>query len=300
MPDALQVAEKPGEMDTGSAEHVVRDVMIRPEQRKRAGLMLLIVVGIAASAAAQRGGFFGGRYRLPPNPPYDGAFRFCRGIYQPNPAGDGGGWLTDYPQADVNLSFRLSELTKTSVSQDGKGNFNHANVSPIDDEFYRCPFVMMAEVGRLYLNSQEAERLRDYLLKGGFLWVDDFWGEYAWRVFETEIRKVFPTAGEYPIVDLPASHQIFHTLYDANGVSQIPSIGFYLGTGGTSERGADSRVPHARAIFDTKGHLMVLITHNTDYGDAFEREGESRVYFDRFAGLGYAFGINALVYAMTH
>jgi uncharacterized protein DUF4159 len=273
--------------------------MTGPRQHKRTVLMLLVVVGIAAIAGAQRGGFFGGRFRMPPNPPYDGAFRYCRGIYQPNPVGDGGGWTTDYPQADVNLSFRLSELTKTSVSRDDHGNFNHANVSPLDDEFYRCPFVMMAEVGRLYLNSEEAERLRNYLLKGGFLWVDDFWGEYAWRVFETEIRKVFP-ANQYPIVDIPASHQIFHTLYEVKGVSQIPSIGFYLGTGGTSERGADSREPHARAIFDEKGHLMVLITHNTDYGDAFEREGESREYFDRFAGLGYAFGINALVYAMTH
>lgn len=267
-------------------------------RHRRTAFFLLVVLGIVATAAAQRG--FGGRFfRPPPNPPYDGAFRYCRGIYQPNPVGDGGGWTTDYPQADVNLSFRLSELTKTSVSRDSHGNFNHAMVSPTDDEFYRCPFVMMTEVGAMYLGSREAERLRDYLLKGGFLWVDDFWGEYAWRVFEGEIRKVFPAA-EYPIVDLPTSHEIFHTLYDVKGVSQIPSINFWFGSGGQTSERRDSQVPHARAIFDSKGHLMVLITHNTDYSDAFEREGESRAYFDRFAGLGYAFGINVLVYAMTH
>jgi len=129
--------------------------------------------------------------------------------------------------------------------------------------------------------------------------VDDFWGERAWRVFETEIRKIFPAA-EYPIVDIPASHDIFHTLYTVNGISQIPSINFWLGTDGDTSERVDSAQPHARAIFDDRGHLMVLITHNTDYGDAFEREGDNRAYFDRFADLGYAFGINAFLYAMTH
>lgn len=257
-------------------------------------------MAIAAAPAAQRRGFGGRFFRLQTNAPYDGGFRFCRGIYQRNPVGDGGGWTTDYPQADINLTYRLSELTKTSVSRDDAGRFNHATVSPTDDEFFRCPLIIMAEVGSLYLDAQEVDRLRTYLLKGGVLWVDDFWGEYAWRVFETEMRKMFP-AGEYPIVDIPTSHAIFHTVYDVNGVTQIPSINFWYGSGfRTSERGADSQEPHARAIFDRQGHLMVLITHNTDYGDAFEREGESREYFDRFAGPGYAFGINAIVYALTH
>ena|SRR5437773_289751 len=107
------------------------------------------------------------------------------------------------------------------------------------------PVVIMAEVGSLFLDSRETERLRAYLQKGGVLWVDDFWGEYAWRVFETEIQKVFP-AGEYPIVDIPTSHEIFHTLYDVNGLTQIPSINFWYGSGfQTSERGATagSRTP---------------------------------------------------------
>jgi hypothetical protein len=271
----------------------------RLAHRRRIVLVALVAVGIAATALAQRGRFGGRFFRVPPNPPYDGAFRFCRGIYERNPVGDGGGWTTDYPQADVNLSYRLSELTKVAVSRDETGRFNHVTVSPTDDEFYRCPFVVMAEVGALSLNEHEAERLRAYFLKGGFLWVDDFWGEYAWRVFETEIRKVFP-AHAYPIVDIPHSHEFFHTLYDVNGVTQIPSINFWFGSGGQTSERPDSQQPHARAIFDDKGHLMVLITHNTDYGDAFEREGENRAYFDRFAGPGYAFGINAIVYALTH
>ena len=265
--------------------------------RRWALATLLLVGGFAAVAAAQR--FGGGRFgfRLPPNPPYDGAFQYCRAIYEPHPQGDGGSWTTDYPQADQNLSYRLSELTTTPVSRDARGNYNHAIVSLVGNELYRCGFIMMQEVGRLYLGPEDVAGLRDYLLKGGFLWVDDFWGEYAWRIFAGEIRKALP---EYPIVDIPRAHALFHTLYDVDGVAQIPGIGTWLRSGQTSERGADSAVPHARGIFDEKGHLLVLITHNTDYSDAFEREGESRAYFDRFAGLGYAFGINALLYSMTH
>ena len=105
----------------------------------------------------------------------------------------------------------------------------------------------------------------------------------------------------FPIVDLPVDHPVFHTLYDVQRFPQIPSIGFFLGTGGrTSERGSDSAVPHARAIFDPDGHMIVFITHNTDFGDAFEREGENREYFDRFAADGYAVGIDVLLYAFSH
>jgi hypothetical protein len=90
-------------------------------------------------------------------------------------------------------------------------------------------------------------------------------------------------------------------LYDVREIPQIPSIGFWYGSGGrTSERGSDSAVPHVRAIMDRSGHMLVVMTHNTDFGDAFEREGDSREYFERFAGAGYAFGVDALLYSLTH
>jgi hypothetical protein len=258
---------------------------------------LLGVALLAATVVAQRQF---GRFnpRLPPNPPYDGAFQYCRGVYQRHPQGDGGGWLTDYPQADENLPFRLSELTRVSVSRNATGTFNHTIVSLTDDALFRCPIVIMQEVGSIYLDDFDAERLRTYLTKGGFLWVDDFWGEYAWMIWESQIRKALPS-GQFPMIDLPNDHPLFHILYDVKGVAQIPSINVWLGTGQTSER-FDSQVPHARAILDEKGHVLVLITHNTDYSDAFEREGESRAYFERFAGVGYAFGINTLLYALSH
>ncbi len=274
-------------------------MLSRLRRNRSTAFALLIVIGVAATAAAQRRrGGFGGFYQRPPqNEPYDGAFRFCRIMFRQNPNGDGAGWSVDYPRADINLTYRLSELTATIVSKDAKGTYKNVVFQLTDDELFKCPFIMMTEVGALYMDDTEAARLRDYLLKGGFLWADDFWGEYAWQVWQSQISKALP---EYQAVDIPLAHSLFHTLYNVTKVPQIPSINFWQAGRGTSERGAESATPHARGIFDEHGNLMVLITHNTDFGDAFEREGESRAYFEEFAGVGYAFGINALLYAMTH
>ena len=271
--------------------------------RRRMVVSFLVCIAVIASAAAaqfQRRGRFRGP-QMQENPKYDGAFMFCRIMFRNAANGDGGGWFVDYPRADQNFSFRLSELTVTPVSNDGTGNFNHV-VIPLTDAatLSHCPFIMLTEPGGAYFDEAEAAGLRTYLQKGGFLWADDFWGEYAWEHWVNEIRKALPS-GEYPLVDLSLDHQIFHTLYDVHEIVQIPSIGAWGGPGGnTSERGRDSAVPHVRAINDRDGHMLVVMTHNTDFGDSFEREGDSRAYFEYFAGPGYAFGINTLLYAMTH
>jgi hypothetical protein len=232
---------------------------------------------------------------------FDGAFHYCRVWYQSNRGGFGGGWLTDYPDADLNLSIRLSELTKIRVSRNADGDPNHLIVRLADDELFNCPFIMMQEVGAIYIDDDEAARLREYLLKGGFLWVDDFWGRYAWEVWASQISKVLPP-GEYPIVDLKNDHPLFRTMFQLpNGVPQVPSINFWLGSGGgTSERGADSADVHARGIFDKAGHLMVLQTHNTDISDSWEREAADPDYFYRFSVEGYAVAVNVALYALTH
>lgn len=264
--------------------------------------MLIAAAAATAEMTAQqfrRGGRLRYSVRTPDEKSFDGAFNFCRVWQQSNRYGDGGGWLVDYPRADVNLSIRLSELTRTRISRDPAGEPNHLVVRLTDDELFKCPFVMMTEVGSVYFDDAEAARLREYLLKGGFLWADDFWGTYAWEAWEQEFRKVLPAA-EYPIVDLPLSHPMFRTMFEIKKVAQIPSINHWYGTGGTSERGADSAEPHARAITDRKGRLIVLITHNTDFGDSWEREGDDPQYFYTFSVDGYAFGINVLLYAMTH
>ena len=186
------------------------------------------------------------------------------------------------------------------ISHDPNGEIRHVVVRLTDPELFRCPFIMMTEVGNTYFDAAEASALRTYLLKGGFLWADDFWGERAWDVWSGEIAKVLP-AVDYPLVDLPINHELFHMLYDMRRFPQIPGIGYWLDSGGrTSERGRESAEPHARAILDDRGRIIVLMTHNTDFGDAFEREGDNHEYFLTFAPEGYAFAVNALIYAMTH
>jgi hypothetical protein len=270
-------------------------------------LLAFVVAALAAGVAtAQRQrGFRGDYYRGPAikmmkPEDYNGTFLFCRLWFRSDRQGDGNGWGVDYPRADINLTFRLSELTKTPVTRDEHDGYNHVVLKLPNPLLYHCPFVMMTEPGGAYLDDDEAAALRDYALKGGFLWADDFWGDYAFNWWAGQIGKAFPPE-QYPIIDVPLDHQLFHLLYDVKHIPQIPSIDFWAGTGGaTSERGAESAVPHVRAILDERGRIMVLMTHNTDFGDAFEREGDDHQYFLKFAPDGYAFGVNAILYSMTH
>jgi hypothetical protein len=232
---------------------------------------------------------------------FDGAFHYCRLAYRSNRGGTGGSWTTDFPDADFNLSIRLSELTKIRIGRDDAGRPRPLVVSLTDDTLFQCPFIMAQEVGSIFITDEEANRLRAYLLKGGFLWVDDFWGGYAWQVWESQINKVLPPS-QYRNVDLPKDHPIFRTMFQlADGVPQVPSINhWYNSGGGTSERGADSATVHVRGIFDAEGRLVVLQTHNTDISDSWEREGVDANYFLRFSVEGYAVAVDVVLYAMTH
>jgi hypothetical protein len=262
-------------------------------------LALLVAIAIVAGTASaqRRGGYYG--VRRPGPDSFNGTFTFCRLAVRAAYDGDGGGWAVDYPRADENLPIRLSELTKTPVNFDEAGTPHYVVITATDAELFRCPFVMLTNPGRATLLDAETAALRTYLQKGGFLWSDDSWGSYAWDHWIRELRKVLP-AGAYPLVDLPVSHPMFHTLFDAQRIPQIPNIGFYRGTRRTSERGSDSAKAHAGAILDSNGRVMVLITHNTDFGDAYEREAEDPEFFYKFSVEGYAIGIDILLYAMTH
>src|SRR5687767_5941048 len=236
--------------------------------RLRTLVLVSVALFIASVAAAQfrRNDSLEAHLARPSD--YDGKFHYCRAVYRPNFRGDGGGWTTDYPLADIDLSIRLAELTKVAVAFDAPGRPRHLIVQLMSDELFQCPVIIMQEVGRLLFTPDEAARLRSYLLKGGFLWVDDFWGSFAWEVWESQIRKVLPS-GEYPFKDLPLEHMIYHQVFTVSKIPQIPSINQWLGARSTSERGSDSRVPHIRGITDERGRLMVLMTHNTDFGDSW-------------------------------
>jgi hypothetical protein len=272
---------------------------MRRRSRLTVGIVVMIIAIAAMAEAQRRGRFFGSSIRTPTPQSFDGRFNFCRAAFSYSSAGDGGSWGVDYPRADVNLSIRFSELTKGQISTDASGEPNHVVVRLTDPELFQCPFVMMTEVGSIYFDPEEAARLREYLLKGGFLWADDFWGSYAWHNWASEFSKVLPPS-EYPMRDLPMEHPIFRMQFSVSRVPQIPSINHWYGWGHTSERGADSAVPHARAVTDSTGRILALITFNTDIGDSWEREGDDRTYFYKFSVDGYALGINVLLYAMSH
>lgn len=260
-------------------------------------VLVVITVGYAAAQRRSFGGG-GGRYAPPVFP--DGDFVICRLAYPEGPR-FAGGYLTDHPLGEQNLSIRFSELTRTRVSRGPDRTINHYLVRLSDDQLFNCPFLMAGDVGSMSLgNSADAKRLREYLLKGGFLWADDFWGSYAWDWWAAQFAKVLPPS-EYPIIDLPPNHPLFSAQFVIQKVPQIASINYWASSGGdTSERGADSREAHARAILDKHGNIMVLMTHNTDLGDSFEREADDPQYFYQMSVPGYAFGVNALLYALTH
>jgi len=268
-------------------------------------LFAILAVSVVVEAQFRRrggGGGFGRGFGVRVAKPEDfvGGFQFCRVAFNSDFRGDGGNWSVDYPRADINLSIRLSELTKAYVSKDSSGEPVPLLIRLTDDVMFECPFIMMTEVGSASISDEEAARLRLYLEKGGFLWADDFWGTYAWEWWTGQFSKVLPPA-EYPIIDLPPSHPLFSAQFQVTKVPQISSIGFWAGSGGsTSERGEDSAVAHARAVLDKHGNIMVLMTHNTDLGDSFEREADDPQYFYQMSVPGYAFGINALLYALTH
>ena len=273
----------------------------------RTAKILVLVLLVATTAAAQEWfrGYGRGYNRVPPRLPkadsYDGGFSFCRGMftqYRGEPSGSG--WSTDYPDADVNFSIRFSELTKVRVGKQPTGDPNHIVVPLTHDYLYSCPYLHLEDVGTLRFSDVEVERMRDYLLKGGFIWADDSWGPMALQSWEREIGRVLPS-NEYPIVDVLPEHPVFRMMFEIAKLPQIPSISHWRRSGGgTSERGPDSEFPVIRGIADANGNLLVLMTHNTDISDAWEREGEDPEFFYSFSPDGYAVGLNIVLYSMTY
>jgi hypothetical protein len=270
---------------------------------RRSLLAAVLSLALAASLGAQRyfrEGSFAPQY-APASMP-DAEFTVCRLEYRRVRYEDMGiGWMTDYPYSERNLMIRLSELTKTRISRDNRKDPNSWVVRATDPELFNCPYLVASDVGTIGLSQPEAIKLREYLLKGGFFWVDDFWGTEAWEQWAGEIAKVLP-ADQYPINDVPVTDPILKSLFVIAKVPQITNINFWRRYQGrtTSERGEDSKEPHLRAIRDSHGRIMVLMTHNTDVADSWEREGEDPGFFFQFSPNGYALGIDVLLHAMSH
>ena len=206
-----------------------------------------------------------------------------------------GKWSVDYPESDLNMSFRLQQLTSLKV--DPEGTVLNLN----EDKLFNYPFIYIIEPGQLYFSEFEVKSLRKYLLNGGFLMVDDFWGEVEWKNFERQFRRVFPSR---KIVDLPIEHELFQCVFPLKQKPQVPNPRTAMrgaSRGITWERW-DAQTPNYRGVYDDHGRLMVVICHNTDLGDGWEEESRAgEWYFKEFSEpKAYPMGINIIFYSMTH
>lgn len=261
------------------------------------GLRVRLALGIAALAGAaalhgppelaaqgRRGGFETPYFPTAEYGLHD--FYFTRAIYSGGRRWNS--WAVDYPKADQQFLFVIQRLLRLlDVARD-------ENAVRLDDpELRRFPFLYALEVGGMNMTEAEVEGLRSYLEAGGFLVVDDFWGDWEWANFEYEIRRVFP---DRPIVELSLDHPIFHQFYDIDEILQVPNIG-NARRGMTSEKGGIT--PRIFGIFDDDENLMVVINWNTDLGDAWEWS-ERPEYPFLYSDFAYQLAINYIIYAYTH
>ena len=253
---------------------------------------------LAVPATAAASGILGTPPRLPtpeeaqqgrPLPMHE--FYFTRMAY----SGGGGGfrrrrqsWATDYPKSDRQFLIVLERLTGLNMFLE-----EHPRLLT-DEHLNRFPFLYAVEVGYMSMGPDEVAALREFLLRGGFLVVDDFWGTREWENFEYEMQKVFP---EYPIVDIPLEHEIFHNFYDIAEIIQVPNVGNGIRGWATYER--DGYEPFVKGIFDEEGRMMVIINGNTDLGDAWEW-AENPYYPLKYSTYAYQMGVNFIIYAMSH
>jgi len=237
-------------------------------------------------------------FEVPPGWQEKTEFVFARLMYPPGPNDGYRGrfdgdwrlglslWTQDYPRADRHFSRALRRLTRVQVrSVEQPVNLDEGDV-------FDWPWLYAVQVGEWGLTDAQAAVLREYLLRGGFFMADDFHGKLEETVFENAMKRVFP---DRPIVEIPDSDQIFHTVFDLNDRFQVPGAA-HLARG---YKGYDGKGAHWRGIYDDKGRVMVAISFNSDLGDAWEY-ADDPFYPERFSNLAIRVGVNDVVYAMTH
>ena len=197
--------------------------------------------------------------------------------------GLGGGWRTDYPASDCKFMWGVDYREAPHP------------MALMDPRIFDFPYLYIVEPGQMLLSGEEAARLREFLLRGGFLHVDDFWGLHQLENFVVQMAKVFPDRKLEPV---PLTHEIFHTFFDIDTIMQIPNVsnGCY---GGRTWESATDTVPRMLGIKDDAGRLIVIATYNSDLGDAWEHM-DNACYPEKYSGQAYRMGINFIIYAMTH
>jgi len=223
-------------------------------------------------------------------------FTFCRLRYERTRRQRKTGWWDDYPASDFNFLSRLEELTTVSLSRWANGDPGFAQVTLQDPDLFHCPFLKMQGAANYDFTPEETVTLRQYFLKGGFLWEDDNWTDADWEYIRANLVRILP---EYPIVEITPGHPLLSVLYHVSEIPQIPSIESWRRSGGRADEfGAGP--PHLYAIVGENGRLMVLVSLNCDTSYSWEREGDNPDYFQRFSPMGYALGVNVAVSVMSH
>ncbi len=201
----------------------------------------------------------------------------------------GRAWMTDYPDSDLNFAKRFADVTGL------KQKVQPQTVKLTDQNLAKYPVLYLVEGGQWSLQPAEADALRNYLTGGGFLMVDDFWGEAEWASLKAELNQVFPNREP---VELKLDHPVFHSFYEMTEAPQVPSIHVAL-NGRTTER-LDATAAHYYGISNDNGRLITILCHNTDLGDGWEREEESEQYYRQYSlPKAYPMGINIFVYALS-
>jgi hypothetical protein len=203
--------------------------------------------------------------------------------------GGRGSWPTDFPKADRQLLQGIKRLTRIHA----RSTEQVIDLFTDDNEIFNWPWVYAVEVGHWDLTDKQCKLLREYLLRGGFLMVDDFHGTYEWDVFTQSMNRIFP---DRSIVELDSKDPIFHVLYDLDDRIQVPGIQF-LYSGKIWEK--DGTIPHWRGIYDDKGRVMAAMTFNQDNGDAWEH-ADNPQYPEKYTSQAYRLAIDYIIYAMTH
>jgi hypothetical protein len=231
-------------------------------------------------------------------PAPEAEFHMARLIYS-SPAGGRRGfwggwgrgwWAIDYPSAEYHITRALRRMTSLHVAADS------VHLEAVDARIFDFPWLFAQQVGRWQLSNEEAGHLREYLLRGGFLVADDFHGEYEWTVFTEAIRRVLPGR---PIIDIPETDPLLHVHYDLDQRTQIPGERHLYRAPDGEIRAQLEGPQHWRGIYDDAGRLMVAINFNMDMGDAWEH-ADDPWYPEPMTALAYRFGINYVIYAMTH
>ncbi len=224
-----------------------------------------------------------------------GEFTFVRTIYQSPFRGygrrsyGGGTWTTDYPEADNNFIVGLREWAGTNLKIAPRPEA----LEILDDRIFDYPILYIVEPGFMDLSNEQAARLREYIMRGGFIFLDDFWGEYEWQNVQEQFHNIVP---EYPIKELALSHPIFHAYLDVDEIVQVPNV-YNAQRGITSEKGGVT--PYYMGIENKNGRLVAFMARNSDLGDAWEWINDP-AYPVKYGLPAYKVGINVVIYAMSH